>query len=175
MAKAFSIDLSSFERLASRLKDVPDNLQEMIDQELRKGCEEIAVEARIRAPADDGFLQNGIGVDQLGPMSYNVFSNQLYSAYVEFGTRANVQIPDGLEEYAAQFIGSPGASALSAKEAIFIWCDHKGIDKKAWYAIYITLMTKGGKPHPFFFPAVYRILPIIVNRILQRLTTDVFQ
>lgn len=175
MPDAFNIDLSDFNGLADRLKDLPDRLVQLVDAELADGCEAIAAEAKQRAPADDGILRTTIGVDKLAPMQYNVFSNALYSAYVEFGTRANVSIPPGLEDYAAQFMGpSSSTSSLGAKEAIFNWCEHKGIEKSAWYAIFITIMTKGGQPHPFFFPAVNRILPIIVNRVLRVLVSDAF-
>lgn len=175
MPDAFKIDLSDFNGLADRLQDLTDELEEKVDAELADGCQAIAEEAKQRAPADDGILRETIGVDQIASLNYQVFCNALYSPYVEFGTRTNVSIPDGLEEYAAQFIGpSSTSSELTAKEAIEAWCKHKGIDEQHWYAIYITLLTKGVQPHPFFFPAVNRILPIILNRVIQVLTKDLF-
>lgn len=175
MANAFSIDLTQIRAVVSRLKDLPQHLTELVDAELNDGAEAIAAEAKQRAPGDQGLLRNEIGAQKIGTLAYEVYSNALYSAFLEFGTRANVDIPPGLEEYAAQFIGSAGATALTAKDAIFAWCERKGIDKSAWYAIYITLLTKGGKPHPFFFPAVNRILPIIINRITKVLSEDAFK
>jgi HK97 gp10 family phage protein len=175
MADTFNINLTEVEQLATRMKSLPDVLTQRIRLELQDGAQAIASEAIQRSPGNNGILRNEIGYEKEDDLNFVVFSNALYSAYVEFGTRANVDIPPGLEAYAAQFIGSPGASSLSAKEAIFEWCRQRGIDEKAWYAIYVTLLTNGGQPHPFFFPAVNRILPIITNRITEVLLENAFQ
>lgn len=170
-----NIDLSSIEAFRQRMDNLPDTIVQRLDAELGAGASDIAGEAAQRASENYGFLQQGIGWNKNAVMDYSVFSRVAYSPYVEFGTRANVSIPPGLEEFASQFMGSAGATELSAKEAIFAWCERQGIDKEAWYAIYITLMTKGGKPHPFFFPAVNRQTPLIYNRIIKALTEDVFK
>lgn len=175
MAEFFNIDLTELEAFMHRIKELPGVYFERIDQELSDGAENIAAEAKQRAPGDTGFLRQGIGAEKISPLSYRVYSRQLYSAYVEFGTRLNVSVPPGLESFAIQYIGSPGSTILGAKEAIFAWCARKGIDKKAWYAIYITLMTKGAEPHPFFFPAVNRQLPIIKNRVLKAVTEGLYK
>lgn len=171
----FTIDIKGLDALRGRLRDMPATLARVVDKELEDGCQSIVAEAKQRAPVDQGILVNEIGFQKVNDLAYAVYSNALYSAYVEFGTRANVSIPPGLEEFASQFIGSPGASSLSAKEAIFAWCKRMGIDPKAWYAIYITLMVSGVKPHPFFFPAVNRILPIMINRITKTLVQEAFK
>src|ERR1700750_2725703 len=105
MADSFSIDLSQLDALRTRRQGAPDRLTSLISDELAEGAREIASEAAARAPGDVGFLQGRIGSSQEEPLSFNVFSGALYSAYVEFGTRSSVSIPPGLEEYAAQFIG----------------------------------------------------------------------
>lgn len=175
MPDFFEIDLSQIEAFRQRMVAAPAMIIEKVDAELEVGAEDIAAEARERAPGDVGFLKQGIIAEHPGKLQHFVISRVLYSAYVEFGTRANVQVPSGLESFAAQYIGSPGATELGAKEAIFAWCSRKGIEQKAWYAIYITLMTKGMRPHPFFFPAVNRQLPLIKNRVIKTLTQDVFK
>ncbi len=175
MGDRFGIDLSSMEKFRQRMQNLPEVLVQKVDAELAAGAYDIAAEAIQRAPGDVGFLRQGIGAEKNGPLNYTVFSRVLYSAYVEFGTRANVDIPPGLEEFAAQYIGSVGATALGAKEAIFAWCARKGIDQKAWYAIYISLMVNGVTPKPFFFPALNRQAPLIYNRVIKTLTEDVFK
>lgn len=167
--------MSQVDAIRTRMKDIPAYLAEIIDGEYEAGAADIAAEAKQRAPGNFGILKNEIGYEKTADMDYEVFSRTMYSAYVEFGTRTQVYIPTGLEEYAAQFIGSPGATNLSAKEAIFLWCKEKGIEESAWYPIFVTLMTKGQKPHPFFFPAVDRQLPLIVNRIVKALVNDAFK
>lgn len=175
MADGMTINMNQVVAIATRLQGISATMEASIDAILANGANAIAAEAKQRAPGDSGFLRNSIVVEKLGSMQYNVAALELYAAYVEFGTRANVSVPPELEAYAMEFIGSPGATALSAKEAIFNWCKRKGIDESAWYAIYITIMTKGGQPHPFFFPAVSRILPIIINQVTKFLVEDAFK
>lgn len=174
MGDSFDMNFADLERFNQRLVFLPDEMVKVVDIELKDGAAAIASEAKQRAPGVFGFLRQGIGSGKTGYLEYEVYSNQMYSAYVEFGTRSKVEVPTELQAYASQFMGSPGASALSAKEAIFKWCERKGIDKNLWYPIYVNIMTYGSKPHPFFFPAYYRIKPIIENRILQAVTKDVF-
>jgi hypothetical protein len=171
MPSRFDIDLGDFNHIYERLHD----LLTLCDAEISDGCNQIAAEAKDRAPANDGILRNEIGTNQLSIANYEVFSNAYYSAYVEFGTRTLVAIPPGLEEYAGQFQGpSSSTSSVSAKDAIEAWCKAKGIDEDEWEGIYIFIMVKGIHPHPFFFPAVNRILPIIVNRVLRALVSSAF-
>lgn len=182
MAESFEIKITGLDELTSMLSDLPAELYQAIDQILNDGTQAIASEARQRAPGNVGFLRNQIGAEYMGPLKYQVFSGASYSAFVEFGTRAKVDIPPGLEEFAAQFKGdftsgtySEGSgSALTAKEAIFAWCYQKGIDKNLWYAIYVSIMINGIQPQPFFFPAVNRILPIIQDQIIKAVS-DILQ
>jgi HK97 gp10 family phage protein len=180
MPNDFEIKITGLDELTAHLSDLPAELYQAIGQILDDGTQAIAAEAKQRAPGNTGFLQNQIGSEYMGPLSYTVFSGASYSAFVEFGTRAKVVIPAGLEEFAAQFKGdftsgtySEGSgSELSAKEAIFAWCQQKGIEKELWYAIYVSIMINGIQPQPFFFPAVNRILPIIQDQIIKAENID---
>lgn len=172
MAESFNLTIDGMGLLRDKIADLPAHIFQEIDGILKDGMEAIAAEARQRAPANDGILRNEIVVENEGPLTYSVSCLPLYAPYVEFGTREKVDIPPGLEEFAAQFKGdftsgtySESNSAFTAKEAIFEWCNNKGIDKKLWFPIYVSIMVHGIEPHPFFFPAVNRILPIITDQI----------
>lgn len=156
--------------LLARLQQAPQSITAVVSAELQDGAQSIAAEAKTRAPADQGILRNEIGVSKLGPLSYEVYSNADYSAFVEFGTLEKAEIPAGLEEYAAQFKGGGNSGgSLSFKEAIFAWCERQGIDQKLWYAIYVSIAIHGTHAQPFFFPAVNRQTPIIINRVNEAL------
>lgn len=157
------------DELLARLRAAPQKITAVVSAELQDGAQAIEAEAKQRAPGDQGFLRNMITSIKLDPLNWEVVSGAAYSPYVEFGTGAKVDIPAGLEEYAATFKGAGAPSNLSAKEAIFAWCERKGIDKSAWYAIYISVMANGIYPHPFFFPAANRITPIIIDRVNKAL------
>lgn len=164
----FDINITGAKELQNRLNNLSGKLETRIGFELEDGARAIAAEAKQRAntgAADTGFMSNKISSYKQDILHYPVVSPAIYSAYVEFGTRSQVSVPAELSEFAAQYMGSAGASSLGAKEAIYAWCKRKGIDEKAWYAIFISIMVKGAKPHPFFFPAVNRIKPIIINKV----------
>lgn len=156
--------------LLARLQQAPQSITSEVSGALAEGTYNIANDAKLAAPADQGFLRNQIGADKQGPLAYEVYSNAEYSAFVEFGTLEKADIPPGLEEYAAQFKASGGSDGgLTLKEAIFAWCQRQGIDQKLWYAIYVSIAVNGVEPQPFFFPAVNRQTPIIINRVNEAL------
>jgi len=148
------INIKGFDELQQRLGSAAPRLNAKVGAVIQAGANDIAGIAKINAPADIGFLRNQIGSSQVDQLHAEVFSGASYSAYVEFGTRTYVSVPAEFSEYASQYIGSAGSSELGAKDAIFEWCRRKGIDKNAWWAIFISIMTKGIKPQPYFFPAV---------------------
>lgn len=157
--------------LQIRIRKAQDKLLKNVDRELNDGARAIASEAKQRAPGDVGTLRQGIDSRKVEANKYEVFSNAEYSPYVEFGTLEKVQIPAELAEYAAQFKGNFASGlyseggTLTAKEAIFAWCQRHSIDKDFWYAVYISIVTYGIEAKPFFFPAFNRISPIIIDRV----------
>lgn len=167
MSDAFKINVVGFRELQAKLKQAAPNLTRLISAELKDGANAIAAEAKSRAPADQGILRNEISVQQIDNLHFAVVSGALYSAFVEFGTRSQVDVPAELQDYASQFQGQGGSTG--AKQMIFDWCQRKGIDPKFWYPIYISVMVKGVKPQPFFFPAVNRLTPVIITNVERAL------
>jgi HK97 gp10 family phage protein len=135
------------------IKDFERHIQEQVDAELQASVLEIVYQAKQNAPESHGHLRNNITYAKLGELQYEVFVDVDYALYVEFGTRDKVKIPPGWQAVAAQAQGTGRVGNLSAKDAIFLWCQREGIDEKYWYAIYVTIMTVGINPHPFFVPA----------------------
>lgn len=175
MATPVSINITGIDAIKSRLANLPQKLTTLIQAELRDGANAMAAEAKQRAPANDGILRGQIVAYQSDGLEWTYASNAEYSPFVEFGTRTQVDIPPGLEQYASEFQFPLPAGALTAKAAILAWCKAKGIPDEAAYAIYISIMVKGIKPHPFFFPAYERIKPIIINGITKILVEDAFK
>jgi hypothetical protein len=165
MAKAVTVEIQGLERLQKNLNQLPKKLRKEIGAELGFATEQMADYARNDAPADQSFLRQEITVKKIDELDYEYISGADYSPYVEFGTRHKVQIPAGLSEVAAEFKGRKGASSLSVKELIFAWCKRKGIEEKAWYPIYVSLMVNGIAPHPFFFKQVERVRPQLIKNI----------
>jgi len=157
--------------LQIRLFKMQDKLIRDVDRELNDGAQAIAAEAKQRAPGDQGTLRQQIASRKLEANRYEVTSNAEYSPYLEFGTLEKVQVPAELTEYAAQFKGNFASGlyseggALTAKEAIFAWCQRHSIEQELWYPIYVSIMVLGIEARPFFFPAFKRISPIIIDRV----------
>jgi len=170
-----SIQIAGMDSLLGKLKSLPQQLNAVAATEIQDGAQVIAAEAKQRAPGDQGFLRNQIAALKVNDMTWRVVSGADYSAFEEFGTLEKVDIPPGLEEFAAQFKSGTYSegSNLTAKEAIFAWCERQGIDKELWYPIYISIMTHGVAARPFFFPAAFRNEPIIIDRVKKAIADTV--
>ena len=107
MAKA--VEIKGIDKVIKKFKTLPDDLREEIDMECLDSAKIIEKNAKRDAPKDTGFLANRIShypTSPTGKMDYNVTSGADYSAFVEFGTGAMVDVPQGLETYALQFKGA---------------------------------------------------------------------
>lgn len=152
--------------VAENIKAKGERLFAEIDAEIGASVQNMVALAKRNAPKDTGVLVNEITAAQEKPLTWSFVSQASYSAFVEFGTRSNVRIPPGLESFAGSFKGG-FQSSLSAKEAIFEWCRRHGIERRAWYAIFIKIMTKGVTAQPFFFPAFEQEKPNLINRLRE--------
>lgn len=162
----FKVDLIGFDTIAERLKTISDEKFNEVDAEIGASIKTMERNAKRDAPKDQGLLVNEISSFREKPLEWQLVSPALYSAFVEFGTKSNVVIPPGLEATAAEFRGK-FQSSISAKEAIFNWCKRHGIDQRAWYAIFVKIMVKGVRPHPFFFKQLTAEQPQLLNRLQQ--------
>lgn len=110
--------------------------QAKLNQYFNKIANEIADEARKRAPVDQGDLRRGIKVVGDNKIVVNAVdaNGKSYAASVELGRR-----PGG---------PTPPASAGSR---LSIWA---GTPNRAVWELAKAIAQSGIKPHPFFFPAV---------------------
>jgi hypothetical protein len=160
---AYSLKIEGLGKTELAFKNYPRRLRAEVDAEFADAANDFALRAKRAAPGDTGFLQNGIRAYKEKELSHSVSSNQIYSAFVEWGTRSRVRIPAGLENYAAQFKGK--SDGLGAKQAIFAWCERKGIDPKLWYPIFISIMVRGISPTPFFFKQMDIVKPQLMANL----------
>ncbi len=88
---------------------------------------------------------------------------------MEWGTKTKVKVPADIATYASQFRGG-GSSGGNVKLKIFEWMKRVGIPPERQYFVFISIITKGISPHPFFFiqrPIVEKALFTGVNNILK--------
>ena len=97
-------EIFGIDELGARLKDLSDNLQSKVLQEIEASGQVIVGAAQGRTPVNTGLLRAsttavplGNGIEIVNPLSY--------APYVEFGTGVLTDVPEGLETYAIQFKG----------------------------------------------------------------------
>ena len=94
-------------------------------------AEDIANQAKLRAPVDQGQLRQSIG-KTTARVGYNrsfFFSNAPYAAYVEFGTGDGVRIPNGFSYLAEPFRGKKNRKRDYGAKPFFIPSYLEGIQQ----------------------------------------------
>jgi hypothetical protein len=132
--------VQGLDKVLASIDSYSNKVQDQIDDTLKATAEDIVTEAKTLVRVDDNNLRSNINyVDE--PFSKLIRSQAEYSAYIEFGTGANVDVPN-----------------------------IEGMDLPA-YAMTFFVNGKGRiRPHPFFFPAIQaetRKLPGIIDKILK--------
>ena len=168
MAKSFSIQFKGFDEYSKNVQNAATSLPILADLEASATAIDIERLAKQAAPVNLGNLRATINHEKISAGVYAIRVSADYAAYIEFGTKSRVQIPSGLEQYAAQFKG-PGTGKGKAKDMIYAWCKSKGIPEEAWLWIYISIMVKGIKAQPFLFPAVRSQEKVFIDRIKKLL------
>jgi len=187
MANSFKID--GLAGLKDQVNGLIADIEQEIGFEIEASAQNIVRDAKRLAPVDQGQLVNGINYKKISPAEYEVVSEAPYSAYLEFGTGAKVQVPAGYEEFAAQFKGQKGPGTLDEFFLnILDWVKSKGITGAATgkrkgsqfnsdqqnydvaYAIFLSILKKGINPHPFLIPAVETEKPKLLERIRKIVT-----
>jgi hypothetical protein len=163
---SFTFDIEGIDTIQERLAAASEVVFKEVDAEIGASVKVMEQGAKRDAPVDQGLLRNEISSQQERPLVWSLISQASYSAFIEFGTRSQVQIPPGLEAEAAAARGSTGGT-LGAKQAIFQWCARHGIEQKFWYAIFVKIMVRGIRPHPFFFKQLDAEKANLLNRLQQ--------
>jgi len=162
------INISGLTQVLSQVQRLPKEVQEEVSGEILDSVLRINGQQRKLAPKDQGGLARGIGFErkQSGDIVvFELFSNSEHSGYMEFGTRFRARVPAQLVGIANEMRGPGISTSLKAKQAIYAWCKRKGIEKRAWYPIFIAIMTVGVIPHPFFFGPFLDEMPKLIQRI----------
>lgn len=155
--------VEGLEKLRKALQEKAKDIEQEIGMEIQDSAENIANNAALEAPVDQGMIKAQISSKKEDDLNYDVVSPIGYSPFVEFGTRSKVKIPAGLEKIAAEYRGMK--SEGDAKKAIFDWCRRKGIPEDAWYPIYRSVMVNGITPQPFFFKQLDKEKPRLIKNI----------
>lgn len=121
-------------------------------------------------------------------MDWIVYAAAAYAAYVEFGTRTKVSVPEEMKDIANQFKNKKTGNWDEFKENIKAWVKRKGIvptvngkkavnpDKYDWEELYFLIMMsiykKGLAPRPFLYPAYKKETKGLDKRIDKRIQEE---
>lgn len=149
-----SVRLEFVKETLEEIQKYGEQVSQEVENELLASALTITRNAKANAPESQGHLRRSITYGKIGDLLFEVMVNADYAMYVEFGTRGKVRIPSGWESLAAQARGTGTIGTLTAKEAIFRWCEREGVDEQYWWPIYLSIMVEGMNPHPYLIPAV---------------------
>lgn len=163
MADALTIDVSGFEKIANKFENMSAKMAIEVDKVLNATALEIAAKAKRLAPADRGFIRQGISTNTTQFLRKEVNALAFYSAYMEFGTGAYAaqyvaSLPPNWQGYAREFKGKSGGTFAEMLRSLREWVRRKGIASgddinSTAYLIARKIIIAGVKPHPFMFPA----------------------
>jgi len=140
-------------KVISEIKRFGRDAEKIIDAETEAIAFQIEGDAKRLAPKNFGKLAQSISHSKPKPLSRKVTVNELYGAYMEFGTGAKVNVPAEFSDMANSFKGQKIGTFEQGLAAIKVWCRSKGIDEKAAYPIFAKILGAGINPQPFLFPA----------------------
>lgn len=111
--------LKGLTELKRKIQNIERNNQRAINKGIQETARLILNAALSKVPVDNGHLRSTMGQENNpAELSATVYAAALYSAYVEFGTGAFVEVPTGLESYAMEFFVS-GEGKGHAKPFLF--------------------------------------------------------
>jgi len=145
-----AITLQGFKEFENKLKNLPKDVKKEVGGETFAAAKNWEKRAKIAAPKDQGRLVGQIKGSQIGELASNVSVNVDYAPYEEWGTKSKVNVPPELASYAATFRGG-GPGGGNARRMIYAWMDRVGIPKERQWFVFISIIVKGIRPHPFFF------------------------
>lgn len=145
------------------------DIEKIINAETEAIAFQIEGDAKKLAPKNFGKLAQSISNKKVKESLYKVFVNELYGAYMEFGTGSKVKVPAEFADMVNSFKGKKIGTFKQGLEAIKIWCRAKGIPEEAAYPIFAKILGAGVNPQPFLYPAWIKGKKDYVNNLKKLL------
>ena len=148
-----SVMIKGLASTIAELRAYGEKAEKIINAETEAIAFQIEGDAKKLAPKNFGKLAQSISRLKVKPALYKVTVNELYGAYMEFGTGSKVNVPAEFADMAATFKGKKQGTFKQGLEAIKVWCKAKGIPEEAAYPIFAKILGAGINPRPFLYPA----------------------
>lgn len=186
----FKVSIQGFNSVKAQFAAETSRLTNIVDGELEAAAKEWVTLAKRDAPADQGALVGAISSYPNGSLKYEIVAQKFYAPFMEFGTKGKYRPIPGTENIAAQFKGYKGGDFQEMLRMIELWVKRKGItgtysvgtrkrtgskgvqnsqNKSAAFAIALSILKHGVKPHPYFFKQQAIVWPKMLQRIVRRI------
>lgn len=145
--------IKGINKLLKKLEKLGEGVRGDIDQITEGVASEMALDAKSRAPSDQGKLKQSIISRKTDDLTYEVIVGERYGAFVEFGTGTKVEVPPEFQDMASRFKGGNQGTFDEGLQSIKDWAKRQGIPEEAAYPIFISILKKGITAQPFLYPA----------------------
>lgn len=187
MNKLLTLKVQGISQFQKKLNGLPAKLQKEVAGEIEDSARKVNAKQIRLVPVDEGGIKQSTGYKKTKPLETELFSNKVYTPFMEFGTKSRASIPAELTAYAKQF--NKKGPKLTFEEFLKIitdWVRRKGIagtysvktkrrlgskttkadeDSQAAYPIAVSILNKGVHPHPFFFQPFFDERKALVERV----------
>ena len=147
-------------KLIEKLKALNTDVTKVMEEVVLDTAADIQLNAKNTARAkkiwDQGELVQGITLNPVSNLSYNIISTASHSGYVEFGTGPQVQVPEEFRSYADRVRTMPKGDFQQGLRSIRDWCRRHGLEENLAWVIFMSILRRGLHPRPFMFPSFIR-------------------
>lgn len=185
----FKATLQGLPGLKAQFASLSADLEKIVGGELESMAKEWVLLAKQDSPADQTALRSAISYYKNGELSYDIVSQTFYAPFMEFGTKGKYLAIPGTEKIAAESKAkSKKGGGKGFYDNILEWVKRKGFaalttkggaksksldstiaQEQAAFAIYLSIMRHGVKPHPYFFKQMGVVWPKMLQSIVRRL------
>jgi len=137
----------------SELQNFGKDIEKKINLEIEAIAIQVEGDAKKLAPKNFGKLAQSISHSKVKDLVWKVTVNEVYGAYLEFGTGTKVVVPAEFADMAKTFKGNKQGTYKQGLESIKVWCRSKGIDEKFAFIIFAKILGAGISPQPYLYPA----------------------
>lgn len=180
--------VTGLDELQKKIKDLQDKtLKADLNAILKDGAQMFVQLAHKDAPVDQSLLKQSITFYKKRDLLYSVAANADYAEFVEFGTKSRYGPIPGVKH---NEVTKGNKSGNGFYDAILRWVKRKGIggsynvstrrregrkvdqqieDEQIAFAIYLSIIRHGIKPHPYFFKQQAPVRVFLEGKVKQML------
>jgi len=162
--------IKGMQQLRRTLTNFRKNAEREAKEALNIAVDKMIADAKANAPRDLFNLVNSIDKENRdNGWTVVFFVGEEHGAFQEFGTGSKAVVPPELETEASKFKGYKDGNFEEFVANIREWCSRNGIDPAAAWPIAVSILNRGLRPQPYFYPAYLKYRDTIIPDVRERL------